>query len=65
MWENFDINFNVSFIIFLEQSGFAFSWINKRLDNIKMHGKTVKIIGAIVSKVFAAFFRNLAACANK
>jgi len=49
----------------MEQSSCAFSWINKRRDNIKMHGKTVKIIGAIVSKVFATFFRKLADCVNK
>jgi hypothetical protein len=26
----------------MKQCSFAFSWINKRLDNIKMHGGTVK-----------------------
>jgi len=30
----FKVNFNVSFNIFLEQSSSAFSWINKRRDNI-------------------------------
>ena len=28
---------------FLEQSTFAFSWTNKRGDNVKMHDETVKI----------------------
>jgi len=41
---HFNINFNVSFNSCLEQSSCVFSWINKRCDNIKMHGKTVKII---------------------
>jgi hypothetical protein len=35
--------FNVSFNILSEQFNCAFSWINKRLDNIKMHGTNVKI----------------------
>ena len=42
MQEHFNVNFNVSFNIFLEQSSCAFGWINKGRDNIKMHGKTVK-----------------------
>ena len=42
MYEHFNVNFNVRFDIFLEQSSCVFSWINKRRDNIKMHGKTVK-----------------------
>ena len=28
---------------FLEHSSYAFSWINKKLDNIKMQGTTVKL----------------------
>ena len=36
------LNVNVSFDIFLEQSSCAFGWMNKRRDNIKMHGKIVK-----------------------
>jgi len=44
MEDQFNVNFNVSFNIFLEQSSCAFSWINKRRDNIKMQGRTVKII---------------------
>jgi len=40
--EYFNLNFNVSFKITLEQYICAFSWINKERDNIKMHGKTVK-----------------------
>ena len=27
---------------FLEQYNCAFNWVNKRSDNIKMHGDTVK-----------------------
>jgi len=38
------MNFNVNFNSFLEHSSCAFSWINKRRNNVKMHGKTVKII---------------------
>jgi len=38
-----NVNFNVSFHIFLEQPSCTFSWINKRRYNIKMNGKTVKI----------------------
>jgi len=34
--------FNVTFNNFLEQSSCAFSWTNKRRDNIKMHGRTVQ-----------------------
>jgi hypothetical protein len=30
------------FNILLKEFDFAFSWINRRLDNIKMHGTTVK-----------------------
>jgi len=41
--KHFNVNFNVTFNIFLEQSSCAFSWINKGRDNIKMHGKTAKI----------------------
>jgi len=41
-WEHFNVNFNVRFNNFLEQSSCAFSWINRRRDNIKMHGKTAK-----------------------
>ena len=43
MYEHFGVNFNVSFNNFLEQSSCAFSWINNRRDNIKMHGTTVEI----------------------
>jgi len=39
---NFNVNFNAIFNNFLEQSSCAFSWRNKRHDNIKMHGRTVK-----------------------
>jgi len=39
---HFNVNFNVSFNIFLEHSSCAFSWINKRFGNIKKHGTTVK-----------------------
>ena len=42
------MNFNVSFKIFLEDSVCAYSWINKRLDNIKMHGTTVKMVGEVL-----------------
>jgi len=38
----FNVNFTVSFENFLEQSICAFSWINKRYDDIKMRGKTMK-----------------------
>jgi len=41
MEEHFNVNFNASLNNFLEQSSCAFSWINKRRDNIKMRGKTV------------------------
>jgi len=34
----------------LEQSGCAFSWINKRSDNIKMRGGTVKIFLRMLQK---------------
>jgi len=34
MSDHFHVNFN----IFLEQSSCAFSWLNIRCDNIKMHG---------------------------
>ena len=40
------MSFNVSFNIFLEQSDCAFSWISKRRNYIKMHGKTVKMVVA-------------------
>ena len=40
----FNINFNVSFNIFLEQSSCAFIWANERRDTIKLHGGTVKIV---------------------
>jgi hypothetical protein len=43
MYENFYVNFNVSFNDFLKQSSCAFGWINKRHDNFKIHGKTMKI----------------------
>ena len=42
MWEHFNVNFDVSFNIFVQQSSCAFRWINKRHDNIKIHDKTVK-----------------------
>ena len=42
MKEYFNVNFNVSFNIFLENSSCAVSWKNKRFDSIKMHGTTVK-----------------------
>ena len=45
---DFNVNFNVSFNIFLEHSSCAFSRRNKRLDNIKMHSATVKIIRHLV-----------------
>jgi hypothetical protein len=39
----FNVNFNVSFNIILEQFNCAFSWIDKGLDNIKLHGTNVKM----------------------
>ena len=39
-----NIKFNVSFNTPLEQSDCGFSWINKRLDSIEMHGTALKII---------------------
>jgi len=46
-----NVNFNVNFNIFLEQSSCAFSWINKRRDNSKKHCGTVKIIEAQQAKL--------------
>jgi len=48
MLENFNVNFKVSFNIFLEQSSCAFSWIDKRRDGTKLHGKTVKTVKKII-----------------
>jgi len=58
---NFNVNFNVSFNSFLEQTSCAFSWINKRHDNTKMHGKAVKIITVDVCFHSANNNRSLAA----
>jgi hypothetical protein len=43
----FNVNFNVSFDILLEQFNCAFRWINKGLDNVKMDGTNVNIVANI------------------
>ena len=45
----FSCKFNVNFNNFLEQSSSAFSWIDKRLDNIKMRGRTAKKMAIQIS----------------
>jgi hypothetical protein len=42
MYEHSNVNYNVNFN--LELSSGAYSWMNeKKLDNVRMHGTTVKI----------------------
>ena len=42
-----NVNYNVDYDSLLEQSNCALLGQNKRLDNIKMHGATVKVIFSI------------------
>ena len=58
MWEHFNLNFNVSFNIFLEQSVCGLGWINKTPDHgyTRRHGvKGLLIIDSPASALMQIF----------